>query len=179
MRYFGFVLVAASIVMFGVVTCYGVIGRPGWDLEPVRMTVIRKDTGRPERDVVVAATWMSVEVLTVHGEQPVRVLRTAEAVTDTTGLAVIPAAHVDRKGFEKLAWSAPWLIVYKRGFVTESFDYRDRRIEIRPAKPWEDLPAHGKRMNFRGHFEVGATDFPRLHLELNSPRPLSRTPPAP
>lgn len=170
MRYFGFVLVIASVLIFGAATCYGVMGGGGWDLEPVRVMVTRKDTGRPEGGVVVAATWTSSEIASVHGTRPVRVLRRAEAVTDANGLAVIPGAYVDRKGMEKLASSEPQIGVYKRGFVSESLGIGARTFTIRPAEPWEDL--QGSNEDLKRH-------YPRMHLELSSPSPLSRTPPAP
>jgi hypothetical protein len=174
MRYIGIVLVAASIVLCGATLCYLAAGGGLHELQQVRVTVTRADTGKPERDVVVAATWTSTERLTVHGDRPVRVLRTAEAVTDANGLAVFPGASVERQGTEVVRWWEPTVAVYKRGFVTEPGPgVAPRTFRIRPAAAWEDLPA------WRETRRASATAFPRLQLELSSPAPLSRTPPAP
>lgn len=111
----------ASIVL-AVAGCYVATGGSSFHLGTVRVRAVDAVTRRPVAGVVVAVKWTTSDLLCIESDCLRRPLRMAEAVTDTSGVAQIPAATARRSGWEVLRASQPWVTVYKAGCASRRDD---------------------------------------------------------
>jgi hypothetical protein len=92
-------LVVVVAAMAGIASCYVATGGMVLRTSAIRVRAIDAVTQRPVAGAVLAAQWQTSAFLCIEGDCPRTIIRTAEAVSDSFGIAKIPAASVRRPGW--------------------------------------------------------------------------------
>lgn len=111
--------VVLGIALIAVGACYSATGGRALKTGGVRVRAIDASTARPVAGAVLAAQWQTSAFLCLEGDCPRTIVRTAEALTDRLGVAVIPSTIVPRPGSEIFHPNQPRVIVYKAGYVDD------------------------------------------------------------
>ena len=110
-------LLGVAVTMLGISSCYVATGGISFNTTPIHVRAIDAVTQRPVAGAVLVAQWRTSSFLCIEGDCPRTIVRTAEAVTDRSGIAQIPPATVRRPGWEMLHADQPRVAVYKAGYV--------------------------------------------------------------
>lgn len=157
----------ALIVLVG--GCYLATGGGSFHLGTVRVRSVDAVTRRPVEGVVVAAKWTTSDLLCIEGDCLRRPLRMAEAVTDASGVAQIPAVAAPRSGWEVLRTSQPWVTVYKAGCASRRDD--GVYLIIRPTSDREASERAESMAMLLRPWGFPPAQFPHLAREVHTHAP--------
>lgn len=160
-------------IFVALIACYVATGGTSFHLRAVRVRAVDALTERPVQGVVVAVKWTTSDLLCIEGECLRRPIRMAEAVTDASGVAQIPAADAARSGWEILGGSQPWVVVYKAGCATRR-DSSGAYLIIQPISQSEATERAESKAMLLTSWAFPPAQFPRLAREVQQAAPAIR-----